>query len=390
MADDIDFAAEGFLDGLEGRARAERLELLGRLTAEGYTLDDLRRVADVALLPAESAVGGPPLYTARELAQDTGMEADLILRVRRATGLPVADADDRVFIEGDRENARRIAEFRRAGLSDEQMLEVSRVLGRGLAQAAEAMRAVALELAVEPGASEAELASSYAQMAQVLTPMTAPLVQHVLMLHLRHSVSSEMVNAAEREEGRLPGARDVTIAFADLVGFTRLGESVPPDELGRVARRLETLTTDVIEAPVRLVKTIGDAAMLASPDADALLEATIDLVAAADAEGEDFPQLRAGVASGEALSRAGDWYGRPVNLASRVTSIARPGSVLATKEVRDALEDEYQWSFAGARPLKGVGEVRLYRARHLPDEDPDDQGSEQPARRDRRARRRRR
>jgi adenylate cyclase len=390
MADEIDFAAEGFLGGLEGRAREERLELLERLTAEGYTLDDLRRVADVALLPAESAVGGPPLYTARELSEDTGLDADLILRVRRATGLPVADADDRVFIEGDRENARRIAEFRRAGLSDEHMLEVSRVLGRGLAQAAEVMRAVALELAVEPGASEAELASSYAQMAQVLTPMTAPLVQHVLMLHLRHSVSSEMVNAAEREEGRLPGARDVTIAFADLVGFTRLGESVPPDELGRVARRLETLTTDVIEAPVRLVKTIGDAAMLASPDADALLEATIDLVAAADAEGEDFPQLRAGVASGEALSRAGDWYGRPVNLASRVTSIARPGSVLATKEVRDALEDEYHWSFAGARPLKGVGEVPLYRARHLPDEDPDGQATEQPARQGRRARRRRR
>jgi adenylate cyclase len=69
---------------------------------------------------------------------------------------------------------------------------------------------------------------------------------------------------------------------------------------------------------------------------------------------------------GAALSRAGDWYGRPVNLASRVTAIARPGSVLATREVRDAVGAAYRWSSAGARSLKGVdGPVRLYRARRL-------------------------
>jgi adenylate cyclase len=72
------------------------------------------------------------------------------------------------------------------------------------------------------------------------------------------------------------------------------------------------------------------------------------------------------MAAGPALSRAGDWYGRPVNLASRVTAIARPGSVLATRDVRDAASEAYRWSPAGARSLKGVdGPVRLYRARRL-------------------------
>ena len=96
----------------------------------------------------------------------------------------------------------------------------------------------------------------------------------------------------------------------------------------------------------------------------AVLEAALDLVAAAAREGGEFPILRAGVACGEAMSRGGDWYGRPVNLASRITARARPGSVLASEEVREALGDAYDWSFAGAKHLKGIeGEVKVHRAR---------------------------
>ena len=121
---------------------------------------------------------------------------------------------------------------------------------------------------------------------------------------------------------------------------------------------------------MRLVKTIGDAAMLTAPEPGELLDVVLDLVAAADGEGEDFPQLRAGVASGEALSRAGDWYGRPVNLASRITAIARPGSVLATREVRDSVREDYKWSTAGRRKIKGLeDQLTLYRARRPEPED---------------------
>jgi adenylate cyclase len=194
----------------------------------------------------------------------------------------------------------------------------------------------------------------------------------MVRLHLRHMVRTEAISAAERAEGTLPGAREVTVCFADLVGFTRLGEEVAPDELGRVAQRLVELTGEHLRGEVRLVKAIGDAAMLVSPEPSGLLDVALDLVDAADAEGADFPQLRVGMASGAALSRAGDWYGRPVNLASRVTAIARPGSVLATREVRQAAGDAYRWSSAGARSLKGVDEpVRLYRVRRVRREDKD-------------------
>jgi adenylate cyclase len=170
----------------------------------------------------------------------------------------------------------------------------------------------------------------------------------------------------------IPGAQDISVAFADLVGFTRLGERRPVDELGAVAERLAEMSAAVAEPPVRLVKTIGDAAMLASPEPDALLDATLALVAAAEGENDSFPQLRAGVAYGPALGRRGDWYGHTVNVASRITGVARAGSVLTTEPVHDALAERYRWSFAGERRLKNIKEpVKLYRARPREGEDGD-------------------
>jgi adenylate cyclase len=235
-----------------------------------------------------------------------------------------------------------------------------------MAQAAETLRAIGLELALEPGSTESEIAQRFAERSAAVVPMLGPMLEQMLRLHLRHAVGPEALGADERAAGTLPAAREVGVAFADLVGFTRLGEEVPP------AERLEVLAGDVPTAPVRLVKTIGDAAMLVCPDVRPLLDCALDLhdAAGAESEGDDLPPLRIGVALGPAVARSGDWYGRPVNLASRVTAIARPGSVLATREVRDAARDGYRWSSAGRRSLHGVdGQVTLYGARRAGDDD---------------------
>src|SRR6185503_15259450 len=150
--------------------------------------------------------------------------------------------------------------------------------------------------------------------------------------------------------------RQVWVGFADIVGFTGLGERIDAHELGGLVTRLTDLALETVTAPVRLVKTIGDAAMLVSPAAEPLIETALTLVERADQQGEEFPPLRAGLAGGVALSRGGDWYGRPVNLADRVTEVARPGSVLATTEVRDAAGDRFGWSRAGRFDLKGFRE----------------------------------
>jgi adenylate cyclase len=140
-------------------------------------------------------------------------------------------------------------------------------------------------------------------------------------------------------------------------------------ELGSVAGQLAHFAGEVSRAPVRLVKTIGDAAMFVSPTAEELVDAALSLVEAIEAA--DLPTLRAGIALGPTTARAGDFYGHTVNLASRVTGIARPGSVLATQEVHDAAADSFDWSFAGRHRLKGVTEaVPLHRARRLGESEP--------------------
>jgi adenylate cyclase len=363
----VDFAAKGLLDGLDGDERAARLELLERLESEGATLDELRAAVQDGLLVfllAERLIDGPPRHTSRDVAREAGMPLAKLEAMRRAHGLPVPAPDAVALTDLDVEAIRTAGAFRAVGVTDEQMLRAIRVFGRGMAQAAETLRAIGLELALEPGSSEAELAQRFAERSAAVAPLLGPMLEQMLRLHLRHAVGLEALGADERAAGTLPAAREVGVAFADLVGFTRLGEEVPPAELGAVAERLGGIAGDLARAPVRLVKTIGDAAMLVSPDIGPLLDCALELHDAAAGEGDEFPPLRVGVAQGPAVARAGDWYGRPVNLASRITAIARPGSVLATREVRDAAPDGYDWSAAGRRSLRGIdGHVALYRAR---------------------------
>jgi adenylate cyclase len=368
-SEQIDFAAEGLLDGLEGEQRAERIALLQYLAADGVPLAELQRTTasgTLMFLPAERVIGGHARFTAAEIAQRGEVSEDFLIAVRRAMGLPIAAPEEAIYTEADLEAVRMRHVAQAAGISDEEILDLMRTLGRGLSQAAETMRTLTMRLVLEPGVSEHELAQRYAYAASQLAPMLGPLVTNLLNLHLRQMAQSEAINAAERSGGQLPGSREIAVCFADLVGFTRLGEEVPPDELGRLAVRLETLASEVATPSVRLIKTIGDAAMLTSLEPEPLLDAALTLLDAAEAEGEHFPQLRAGIAIGPALSRAGDWFGRPVNLASRITQIARPGSLLAEREVRESAREAYHWSYAGERRLRGIREpVPLFRARRL-------------------------
>lgn len=364
----IDFQAEGLLDGLDGPAREARLELLERLSDDGYELDELREAARDGRLPLVAVErtlgGGAARYTQGEIAERTGLDASFLQRLWRALGMALADDDERAFTDADLKAAERVKAFRDAGLDDDRILELSRVMGRSMYGVAAAINEVFAETFRQPGDDELSLALRYAKASRDLAPMIGPVLEHVLLVQQRSLIDQVAVEGTALAEGRLANSEEVAVCFADLVDFTKLGESVAPAELGAVADRLEELAGDVAEPPVRLIKTIGDAVMLQSRDTDELLAAALAIVDAADAEGEGFPQLCAGVARGEALPRAGDWYGRPVNLASRITGIARPGSVLVDGEVKDAVQGDFRFSFAGGRRIKGVdGEVKLFRAR---------------------------
>jgi adenylate cyclase len=364
----MDWEAEGLLDGVEDEAaRRARRALLDELDEEGVPLDELRRaVAEdrLALLPVERVLASPPNCSAREVSERSGMDLDYFLASRRALGFAVpSDPDEKAFTDEDVETAKLGVRYIGAGFPAAETIEVTRVLGQGMARYAEATRTLAAHAFLEPGIDERELARRYEAVAKGLLPLTGPWLEQVFRLHLRQVLREDAITREQLESGRFEDARTTTVAFADLVGFTALGETVQLEELTGVAGKLTVLAERVAGGPVHVVKQIGDAVMLVSPEVDPMLEAVLELVDAADAD-EELPSLRAGLAYGPAISRWGDWFGSPVNVASRLTARARPASVLATEAVREHAGDGYQWSAAGPKKLKGLSApLKTYRVR---------------------------
>jgi adenylate cyclase len=365
---EIDFAAEGLLDDLEGEARQARLALLERLASEGVSLQELRdavAAGRLTLLPVERKLAGDgPRYTPREVAEISGVDLDLLRRFSAALGVLYPDPDERTLTEAEVEASRRIKAFRDAGLPDEGMLQVARTIGMGTARIAEANRELVVRTLMQPGDTERDLALRLAAAAEHMLPLIGPTLVHAFQLQMLEQVRRDVIGTADLASGEIGGTLDLTICFADLVEFTRLGEEIGAEELGMVAGRLEEMASVVAEPPVRLVKTIGDAVMLVSTEAEPMVAAALALIAAAEEEGQGFPWLRAGLASGPTLPQSGDYYGRSVNLTSRITGVARPGSVVVDAATKEAAGDRFSYSYVGERRLKGIdSRVKLFRAR---------------------------
>ena len=365
MASDAEFEALGMLDGLEGDARQERIDLISWLLTRGFRLDHIRGSVGAPLsLPANRVIGDDGEYvSARQICQSTGIDLGLLQRIHRAIGLPrIADPDAPNLLRVDGEAAAQARIILDLGIRPEDVVAVLRVMRESLGHTAAVMREAGLKAILKPGATEIEVAAAIEALALRAAPSFGPMMEALLRLELRRSFETEAVNAAESAAGILPGARRMTVCFADLTGFTRLGEALPPEDLERVANRLAELAHELSRAPVRFVKSIGDAVMLVCSDALPLVVAVLDLVAAAAAN--DLPRLRVGVATGSAVTRVGDWFGSPVNVASRVTAAAQPGSVFIAESTKDAIGSagDLSWSWIGPRHLKGVsGEVKLFR-----------------------------
>ena len=364
----MDWEAEGLLEGLEDeQARESRAGLLEYLHGEGCTVDELKRAVEeerLVLLPLERVLSGNVSQSQREIAEASGLELERLVEFRQALGLAIPDPDAKVFSEQDAEAAERAAELQRAGFPLEDTIEVARVLGRGMARYAEALRVLFAQTHLEAGDSELELARKLQRGAEELLPLSSQLLDHVFLLHMRQLLRTDYIGLAERSSGKITDTTDTAVAFADLVGFTELGETIDVEELGGLAARLAKMAGEVVSHPVRLVKQIGDAVMLVSPDPAAAVDACLTLVERAEAE-DDFPPLRAGVSYGPAVNRWGDWFGSTVNVASRLTARARPSSVLVTEAVKDCVgEDTFTWSAAGEKKLKGLNKpLKTYRPR---------------------------
>lgn len=142
-----------------------------------------------------------------------------------------------------------------------------------------------------------------------------------------------------------------TFLFADLVGFTALTDSEGDDRAASVAVEFQRRAHKVASRHgAEEVKALGDAVMLRCPEARAAIQLGLRLINEVDAD-PALPPVRVGIHSGSAVAREGDWFGRGVNVAARLCSVAGGGEVLVSEVT---LED------AGELPKVDVGERRLH------------------------------
>ncbi len=125
------------------------------------------------------------------------------------------------------------------------------------------------------GDSEQDVAWRFAELAEQLVPAVSPVLLAAYKGHLRENVQRGVLSRAELEAGHLVGEQEAAVCFADMVGFTTLGAEIEAEQLGGVVGRFGELASDAANSQVRLVKTIGDAAMLTSREPVPLVGAAL-------------------------------------------------------------------------------------------------------------------
>jgi adenylate cyclase len=342
----------------------DRDRLLARLRKDGCSGRELERAIEqgrIATVAVERALGGGSVHTLTALAQKSKLEPGYVRELMLAMGRPNPKPRERLYTDNDLEVARLTRGFLDAGMPRQELLEVARVLSLNMTHTTEAIRRMVGNALLEPGDSEFTVGLRYAEAVDKLAPLVPPLLMADFRAHLRDGLRDHVVSAAERRAGELDGTQRVGVAFADLVDYTRMGEQLDPEEIGQIAGRMLELSTRSLCRPVQLVKTIGDAAMFVSPEVVPLVSAMESLVGAIESEGKDFPGVRVGIACGPAVTRGGDWFGATVNLASRVTDLAKPGRIVATAEVQELVDDRDWRRRRRLRPLKGIEDrIRLF------------------------------
>jgi adenylate cyclase len=349
----------------------ERRRLKERLTRtsslDRATIDRAVEDGRLGVLTLEHELGAGGSHTLTDVARAARLPGPYVREFLQALGRPNPGHGDAEFSDEDIELGRIARRLIDAGLPRDDLVEAARVLSQAMQQSAEAIRLVVGDALLQPGDSEEAVAARYVEAIERLAPITPRLFDLTFRAHLRDGMRREFITSAEREAGRLANTRDVAVAFADLVGYTRLGDSVPAEELGSVAGRLLEIGMQVARRPVRLVKTVGDEAMFVSEDAGAMVATLTELCRRVSEAEPGFPDIRVGVAYGPATARSGDWFGATVNLASRVADAAKPGQLLATEAVVDRI-DRNGWRKRRRRGFKGVdGRVRLFSYEGAPD-----------------------
>jgi adenylate cyclase len=350
-------------------AAAAHARIVARLRERGHSLEHIREAGRQGRLAygfvEELFPHDREPLSIEDAAEATGLERALIERFWSGIGLPPQALEN--ITDEDVQALQYVASVLAAGFPLVAFLQLIRVYGQALAQIADAevrlFHIYVHEPLIHEGVPGLEMAEEMSTLARDLLPLASPLMDYVHQRFLQHFIAQDVVGHMELElEGDLDlGRVRVAIAFADLAGYTRFTEEEGDEEaLSFVGRFIEAVTATLPE-DARVVKTIGDEVMVVGQDVTALTDWAVGFQRLFD----ERPQPRIGLHYGATLYRDGDYFGREVNLASRVVARARGGEVLVTDAVVDAVAglDNLEFDEIGQVKLKGFQEPhRLCRA----------------------------
>jgi adenylate cyclase len=358
--------------GRSGRwtgAAVSHARIVARLRERGHSLDAIREASKEGRLAygfvEELFPQDREPQDLDDAADATGLEPELIKRFWTGIGLPTESLDG--LTDEDIQALQYVASVLAAGFPLVAFLQLCRVYGQAVSQIADAevrlFHIYVHEPLMREGVPGLEMAEEMGDLARDLLPLASPIMDYVHQRFLQHFIAQDVVGHMEVEmEGDVDlGRVRVAIAFADLAGYVRFTEEEGDEEaLSFVERFIEGIT-DTLPEDARLVKTIGDGAMVVGGDVQALTDWAVGLQEIY----HERPEPRIGLHYGATLYRDGDYFGREVNLASRVVARARGGEVLVTDAVVDAVTDRAHLAFdeIGQVKLKGFDEPRaLFRA----------------------------
>jgi adenylate cyclase len=339
--------------------------LLRDLGADEAEIAEAEEDGTLALLAVEQLLAPQgPAHTLDEVCKQTGLAPDQVELIWRTLGFPQPRPGEEAFTDGDIEVLAQVGAMMAAGVvGPEMVVQLSRVIGSSIARVASAHADLIAARAAErrraaAGSGDVEEVDDALLVASITTVL--PLIPKVLEATWRRHL-----HAAARRRISIVEAGDELIGvvgFADLVGFTALSQQLNEAELAGVVAQFEGLCFDVVTAGGgRVVKMIGDEVMFTVDSPVAAAEMALAL-AEGTRDADELSDVRVGMAYGTLLERESDLFGPVVNLASRITKIAFPGSIVVSRELYDRLADDQAYVLRSMRHryLKHIGRVPLY------------------------------
>ncbi len=343
--------------------------VVARMRHRGHSLAEIRKASEEGRLAFGFLEDLFPTdqerISVQEAARETGLEPGLVSRLVSSLGAGPAKADT-VSVD-DMQLLRYVAAVLDRGFPLVALLQLVRVYTQAMARVADAeVRLFHLyvhEPLMRSGSTGVETAEQMHALSREVLPLAGPILDQVHQRYLQHFVEQDVVGHMEADLSGSSvdlGRMRVAIAFADLTGYTRLteeeGELTALDAVERFVEAVENTLPD----EARVIKTIGDEAMIVGPDPSALTDWAVGFQRLYRAR----PLPRIAIHYGVALFRDGDYYGRDVNIASRVAARAAGGEVLVTRPVVEQSGSHLEFERIAEVRLKGFTEpTEIFAAR---------------------------